>query len=108
MNDHFDAVACDYLLVDDREHIIKTVNCLDEPIGCGIMFRAHQLIDVGLYDEDMKTHEDKELRIRFEEKYTITRIELPLYRYRMHDSNMTKDEDNYQYYLNKLKDKHDR
>ena len=47
----------------------------------GIMFRMHQIIDIGLYDEEMKTHEDKDLRIRFEEKYKVNRIELPLYRY---------------------------
>lgn len=107
MNDHFDAVACDYQLVDDHEHVIRTVNCLKEPIGCGIMFRKHQIIDIGLYDELMKIHEDKDLRIRFEEKYKINRVELPLYRYRMHDSNMTKDEKNYQHYLNKLNKKHE-
>ena len=27
LNDHFDAVACDYHLVDDDENIMKTVNC---------------------------------------------------------------------------------
>lgn len=107
LNDHYDAVACDYHLVDDHEQIIKTLNCLEEPIGCGIMFRMHQLIDVGLYDVEMKTHEDKDLRIRFEEKYTITRIELPLYRYRMHEFNMTKDEEKNQHYLNKLRIKHE-
>lgn len=107
MNDHFDAVACDYQLVDDHEHIIQTENCLENPIGCGIMFRMHQIIDVGLYDEEMRTHEDKDLRIRFEEKYEVKRVELPLYRYRMHDSNMTKDDLNYNHYLNKLKEKHD-
>ena len=107
LNDHFDAVACDYHLVDDDENIMKTVNCDEEPIGCGIMFRMHQISDIGLYDEEMKTHEEKDLRIRFEEKYKVNRIELPLYRYRMHESNMTKDKYNYQHYLNKLNDKHE-
>ena len=60
LNDHFDAVACDYHLVDDDENIMKTVTD-EEPIGCGIMFRMHQIIDIGLYDEEMKTHEDKDL-----------------------------------------------
>ena len=52
LNPDFDAVACDYLVVDDNENVLDHVNCADGPIGCGIMFRIEQLIDVGLYDED--------------------------------------------------------
>lgn len=91
-NEYVDAVACDYLLVDDAEETLERVDCSDRPIACGIMFRKHQLIEVGMYDEDFKRHEDRDLRIRFEKKYSVHRLELPLYRYRRHENNITNDE----------------
>lgn len=90
-NVYADAVACDYLLLDDAEQVIERGNCAEKPIACGIMFRKHQLIEIGLYDEAFRCHEERELRIRFEQKYKIHRLELPLYRYRRHDSNITND-----------------
>lgn len=106
MNDDFDAVACDYLLVDDSEHVIRRVNCEDEPIGCGIMFRIDTLIDVGLYDETFLAREEEDMRMRFLEKYRIHRLPLPLYRYRRHDSNMTNDAGHMAAYSEMLKRKH--
>jgi glycosyltransferase involved in cell wall biosynthesis len=88
-NHYADAVACDYLLLDDAENVIERANCLEKPIACGIMFRKEHLIELGLYDESFRCHEERELRIRFEQKYKIHRLELPLYRYRRHDSNIT-------------------
>ena len=38
----------------------------------------------------MKVHEDKDLMIRFLEKYDVHRVALPLYRYRKHNGNMTR------------------
>ena len=74
MNSTMDAVACDYILVDDHENVLDQVNCDEHPIGCGIMFRIDQLIDVGLYDEDFLSREEEDLRIRFEKKYKIDRV----------------------------------
>lgn len=91
LNSDFDAVSLDYYKVDDRENIISKNNCITDPIGCGIMFRHENLVEIGLYDEKQLLHEEKELRLRFEKKYSIKRIQLPLYRYRMHDSNMSED-----------------
>jgi hypothetical protein len=42
-----------------------------------------------MYDEKFLLDEEKELRKRFEKKYNIHRIPLPLYRYRRHNSNLT-------------------
>ena len=91
LNSDFDAVSLDYYKVDDRENIISKNNCITDPIGCGIMFRHENLVEIGLYDEKQLLHEEKELRLRFEKKYSIKRIQLPLYRYRIHDSNMSED-----------------
>jgi len=93
-----DAVACDYLLLDDNEEVLDRKSCKDEPIGCGIMFRREQMNEIGLYDEEFLYQEDKEFRLRFEKKYTIKSLELPMYRYRRHDKNITnntKEMDNY-------------
>jgi glycosyltransferase involved in cell wall biosynthesis len=105
-NLYMDAVACDYLTVDDREEVLGRKNCLDHPIACGIMFRTEQLIDIGLYDESFLLHEERDLRFRFLEKYNIHRLELPLYRYRRHDSNITNDEDAMNLHMNNLIEKH--
>jgi glycosyltransferase involved in cell wall biosynthesis len=90
-NRYADAVACDYLLVNDSEEVLERANCMDHPIACGIIFRKQQLIDIGMYDESFRLYEDQDLRIRFEKKYSINRLELPLYRYRRHETNITND-----------------
>ncbi len=106
LNPSIDAVACDYNLVADNDEVIEQVNCEEKPIGCGIMFRIDQLVELGLYDEQFMLHEDKDLRIRFMEKYRIHRVALPLYRYRRHDENMTNDHGAMEGYLKELEAKH--
>jgi glycosyltransferase involved in cell wall biosynthesis len=105
-NQYADAIACDYLLVDDAEKVLGRVNCLDQPIACGIMFRKQQLIDIGLYDESFRCHEEQDLRIRFEKEYSIARLELPLYRYRRHENNITNDKKSMELYRQNLLTKH--
>jgi glycosyltransferase involved in cell wall biosynthesis len=105
-NTHMDAIACDYLVVDDSENILERVNCMERPIGCGIMFRSDHVIDIGLYDDELLMHEDRDLRLRFLEKYDIARLELPLYRYRRHNGNMTNDKTASEAYERKLREKH--
>ena len=70
------------------------------------MFRLEQLINLGFYDENFLVHEDKDLRLRFNEKYEVFRIPLPLYRYRKHQNNITNDEKKMDSHLKKLKKKH--
>ena len=106
-NKYMNAVACDYLVVDDKEDVMERKNCLDDPIGCGIMFKTSHLFEIGLYDEDFQLHEERELRYRFEKKYQIHRLELPLYRYRRHKNNITNDHESLEYHEKKLKAKHD-
>jgi glycosyltransferase involved in cell wall biosynthesis len=107
LNPHVDAVACDYYLVDDNEHIIEQRNVTEHPIACGLMFKTDSLVALGLYDEQMLFHEDTDLRIRFTKEHSITRIELPLYRYRRHDGNMTNDQDEMERYASRVRSKHD-
>jgi glycosyltransferase involved in cell wall biosynthesis len=105
-NPHFDAVACDYLLVDDREEVIGRGDAVKDPIACGIMFRAEQLIDIGLYDESFLRHEDQDLRLRFLDRYTIHHVPLPLYRYRRHGDNITNDAAMMAHHEQRLHEKH--
>ena len=88
-NKDFSAAACDYYLVDNDENFVERVNCEEKPIGCGIIFKKKDLISIGLYNEKFLLNEEKELRERFEKKFSIQRVALPLYRYRKHNENMT-------------------
>jgi len=105
-NECADAVSCDYLLVDDDENILGRGNSKDDPIACGIMFRKSQLFKIGLYDEEFRYHEERELRVRFEERYTVHNLNLPLYRYRRHANNITNNSDEMEKFKNKLIKKH--
>ena len=106
LNHDIDAIACDYQLVNDQQDVLHQKNCLEEPIGCGIMFRLDQLIDIGLYDEGFLIREDEDLRIRFLKKYLISRVHLPLYRYRKHENNITGNDHDMQKFQKKLMKKH--
>ena len=105
-NDYMDAVACDYNLIDDLERILDRKSCMEAPIACGIIFQTDQVIDIGLYDEDFLLHEERDLRIRFLKKYNIHRLELPLYRYRKHDKNITNNKDAMNHHMSNLILKH--
>lgn len=106
-NDHIDSICCDYSLVDNNEKVIRIESWINKPIGCGIMFRIEHLIELGLYDEQMKTHEDKDLLIRYLEKYNVYNIPISLYRYRRHSNNMTNKSSEMDAYFKKLKKKHE-
>lgn len=92
-NNQLDAVCTDYWLVDQRGNHIQHVSSEEEPIACGILFRKDYLFNVGLYDEEFRAREEEDLSIRWKKKYGVHRIVLPLYRYRMHSNNLTKDKE---------------
>jgi glycosyltransferase involved in cell wall biosynthesis len=92
-NNALDAVSTDYWLVDERGVHLKHVSAEEKPIACGVMFRKDFLFEVGLYDEDFKAREEEDLRIRWLKRFKIYNLILPLYRYRMHDRNLTKNDE---------------
>ena len=102
----WDAVSCDYDLIDDEGNVLETKDGNEYPIACGIMFHKQQLFEIGLYDEKFKYQEEREMRIRFEKKYKIHRLELPLYRYRRHDRNITNNHKEMEKYNKSLILKH--
>tara|TARA_B110000858_G_C17770149_1_gene459169 strand:+ start:984 stop:1661 length:678 start_codon:yes stop_codon:yes gene_type:complete len=91
MNREYQAVAVDYYMVDNDERILKKVNSQKKEIACGVMFRKECLIDIGLYNQKFKMREGHELRKRFERKFSIGHLEFPLYKYRSHEKNRTKN-----------------
>tara|TARA_B110000014_G_scaffold75362_1_gene51482 strand:- start:88 stop:756 length:669 start_codon:yes stop_codon:yes gene_type:complete len=105
-NPNMDAVSCDYFVVDNKEKIVTREDSSKKPIGCGIMFRIDQLITLGMYDKSFYVHEDKDLRYRFLKKYKITRIPLPLYRYRKHETNITNNKKKMKEHFKRFKTKH--
>jgi glycosyltransferase involved in cell wall biosynthesis len=107
-NNGLDAVSVDYYLVDERGKHLQHVNAQENPIACGVMFRKDFLYNIGLYDEDFRAREEEDLRIRWLHKYNIYNIILPLYRYRMHDNNLTKNQDEMEKHRELLQTKHNK
>jgi glycosyltransferase involved in cell wall biosynthesis len=105
-NNRLDAVAVDYYLVNEYGDHAEHIDANDKPIACGIMFRKDLLYNVGLYDENFRAREEEDLRMRFLARYSIYHIPLPLYRYRMHENNLTKNADEMDKYQDALNKKH--
>jgi glycosyltransferase involved in cell wall biosynthesis len=105
-NNALDAVSVDYFLVDERGKHIEHVSAAEKPIACGVMFRKDFLFNIGLYDEQFRAREEEDLRIRWTDKYNIYNIILPLYRYRMHEHNLTKNTQAMDKHLHMLHTKH--
>lgn len=103
LNRNHQAVAVDYFKVDNNEILISKEDCMKEQIACGIMFRKECLFDIGLYDTKFKMREGHELRKRFEKKYSIGHLNMPLYKYRFHETNRTKNIKKLKRYDRKLK-----
>lgn len=105
-NNNLDAVSCDYYLVNEKGKHLKHVSAIEEPIACGVMFRKDYLYDIGLYDETFKAREEEDLRMRFMKKFNVYNLCIPLYRYRMHNDNLTKNSETMDFFAEKLKNKH--
>lgn len=105
-NKEFQAFACDYYITNKDGNSLRQVNCEEEPIACGILFDYQVLVSLGLYDEEMLYNEDKDLMHRFiKANYKILRVPAPLYRYRMHDNNISNNKDLVDKFNLKLKEK---
>jgi glycosyltransferase involved in cell wall biosynthesis len=102
MNRDYQAIACDYVVVDDIGRVIQKKKSIEEPIACGIMFSYESLCDVGFYNEFFKMREGHELLKRFREKHAIFNMPLPFYRYRRHSANRTLDNEQVKKYDNIL------
>ena len=98
----YQAVACDYFKVDDVGNVLSRHKWLDEFVACGVMFTYESLSNIGFYNEDFKMREGHELMKRFQDKYNVYNLEVPLYKYRIHDGNRTHNKKTTEIYDNKL------
>ena len=105
-NNRLDAVAVDYYLVNEYGDHLEWVSSSEKPVACGIMFRKDLLFDIGLYDESFRAREEEDLRKRFLANHSIFHIPLPLYRYRMHNNNLTKNTEEMDKHAQMLNEKH--
>lgn len=93
----------DYSIMDQEERVIGRIS---GPQGAGVMFRKLLLVDIGLYDEEMQSREDKDILIRSMQRLPGYHLKIPLYRYYRHDANMTSNGDVMAHYEKRLLDKH--
>jgi glycosyltransferase involved in cell wall biosynthesis len=84
-------VSCDYLMVDTYGNPMERKYAAEENISCGIMYRRELLLQMGGYNAKMRHREEEELRKRLGALYKIEHLKIPMYRYRMHNHNKTKE-----------------
>jgi glycosyltransferase involved in cell wall biosynthesis len=102
-NRHYHAVACDYVKVDKEEIVINRFNSRTDEIACGVMYRRECLYEIGLFNTKFKMREGHEMHKRFKLKFSIGHLELPLYKYRQHNTNRTKNKKNLTIYDKRIK-----
>ena len=80
-------------IIKDQPEVInvKKVSIEKDFIACGVMFTYESLCDLNFYNENYQMREGHELINRFKKKYKIEFLKIPLYRYRIHSTNRTKD-----------------
>ena len=91
----------DYYLIDEEGEIIEVmrrkkigeeVELLDIPaLGACTMFRRENLLELGGYAEDFSCQDGYELWLRFLQSFKPYNVNVPLFYYRQHLNNLTKD-----------------
>lgn len=99
-------VGCDYIKVNNSEEVLGRFYASEAPISCGVMYRKDLLVEAGLYNSDFRHCEEKELRARLGEQYRIDYLKIPLYRYRMHGNNKTKQIDEVKVFEERIRTMH--
>ena len=85
-----DALAVDYLEVDEEENVLARKSQSEFPLACGITFKMDSLNRLGLYKSGLRIDEEKELMSRFKAaSMRMHCIPLPLYRYKKHSESLT-------------------
>jgi hypothetical protein len=85
-----DAVAVDYLEVDENEQVLTRKYSDASPIACGILYKLDVLTRIGMYNDQLRINEDVDLRDRFlAAGHSIDHLRMPLYRYKKHSASLT-------------------
>ncbi len=76
----------------EKRHDFKDVSLLDQPAhGACTLIRKRCLLGVGGYSESFRCQDGYDLWLRFIEKHDVRNVGLPLFYYRRHGQNLTKD-----------------
>ena len=87
-------VFSDYIYVNNKEERSQKISAINNPIAGGLLIKKIALHEIGLFNEGFKLFEEVDLRRRLAEAgHELVNIPLPLYRYRMHQNNITKNLD---------------
>ena len=88
-SNNWDAAATDYFKVNLKGKIIKKESAIKNPIACGILFKKKCLEKIKLYNKNLRINEEVDLMKRFQRKFKLGYINLPLYRYTKHKKSLT-------------------
>ncbi len=101
-NKNLGLVFPDYYLVDEHDQVIglerrhefeKNVVLYDQPAhGACTMIRKKFLVELGGYDESFTCQDGYDLWLKFVDQHDVKNINTPLFYYRQHGSNLTKNE----------------
>jgi len=76
-----------------RRHNFDQVDLLDQPAhGACTMFRRNCLLEVEGYDESFQCQDGWDIWIRLVQHHKVLNVNLPLFYYRQHGSNLTRNE----------------
>ena len=108
-NKQYSYVYCDHIRIDKNGFKEKKVKLDSQTIinnhGAGIMFRTNVVRKVGNYDKSLREGEDYDLISRINDaNYNSFYLPIPLYRYYIHNNNISKT-GNRKYYIDKINQK---
>lgn len=84
----------DWLNIDESRPIAARTITFDELVigarfgPCGVVARRWCFNEIGLFDEGLRSAEDLDMWIRIAHRFPVAMLEVPLWRYRIHDANM--------------------
>lgn len=82
-----------FLGMDRRHNFSEDVTLFDQPAhGACTMIRRDALLDVGGYDASFSCQDGYDAWIKLLARYKVTNVNLPLFYYRQHGKNLTRDE----------------
>ncbi len=106
----------DYFLVDEHDNIThvekrhafdREVSLFDQPAhGACTMIRKEFLRKINGYDEEFSCQDGYDLWVRFISQFKVTNVPTPLFYYRQHGENLTKNEDRLLNTRKRIKEKH--
>ena len=76
-----------------RRHNFDEVTILDQPAhGACTMFRRQHLLNIEGYDESFQCQDGWDIWIQLIQQHKVLNVNLPLFHYRQHSNNLTRDE----------------